>query len=233
MLNPKFIRCRNCDAIHHVTAFDKAPNYSVSADGTNETAANDWHDFMTRHTGHRLEPLEATGQSYFPDGRSSDPMAAGYIEATDGADVVLLRRVRSTIQEPLRYELVPGRLVQRESILDVQENSLRKEMKLHFSWAPAEPLSDQKIDLFVQLYRQVVSGLDARSVCGREFTMVDDHIAYGQLDAPAWSRLLENCQSCFTTDELAALRRFIDCHRDADDVLAVVIRRGMAVEQRP
>ena len=31
MLNPKFIRCRNCDAVHHVTAFDKAPSYSVSA----------------------------------------------------------------------------------------------------------------------------------------------------------------------------------------------------------
>lgn len=232
MLNPKFIRCRNCDAVHHVTAFDKAPHYSVLADGTDETATNDWHDFMTRHAGHRLEPLEATGQSYFPDGRSSDPMSAGYIETTDGKETVLLRRLRSSIHEPLRYEWVPGRLVPRESTLDVQENSLRKEMKLHFSWAPAEPLSDQKIDLFVQLYRQVVSGLDARSVYDREFTPVDDNIVYGQLDAAAWSTLLDNCRSFFTTDELAALRRFIDCHRDADDVLAVVVRRGMAVEQR-
>lgn len=232
MLNSKFIRCRNCDAVHHVTAFDKAPYYSVSAGGVNEKVANDWHDFIARHAGHRLEPLEATGQSYFPDGRSSDPMAAGYIETTDGKETVLLRRLRSSIQEPLRYEIVSGRLVRQESTLDVQENSLRKEMKLRFSWAPAEPFSDQKIDLFVQLYRRVICALDARSVCGREFTLVDDNIAYGRLDAPAWSMLLDNCRSCFTTDEVAALRRFIDCHRDADDVLAVVIRRGMAVEQR-
>ena len=232
MLNPKFIRCCNCDAVHHVTAFDKAPSYSVSAGKANETAANDWHDFMSSHAGHRLEPLEATGQSYFSDGPSSDPMATGFIEATDGKETVLLRRVRSTIQEPLRFEWVPGRLVPGESTLDVQENSLRKEMKLHFPWAPAEPLSDQKIDMFVHLYRQVVSGLDARSVYSREFTLVDDNIVYGQLDAAAWSTLLDNCRSCFTTDEVAALRRFIECHRDADDVLAVVIRRGMVVEQR-
>ena len=187
---------------------------------------------MSSHAGHRLEPLEATGQSYFSDGPSSDPMATGFIEATDGKETVLLRRVRSTIQEPLRFEWVPGRLVPGESTLDVQENSLRKEMKLHFPWAPAEPLSDQKIDVFVHLYRQVVSGLDARSVYSREFTLVDDNIVYGQLDAAAWSTLLDNCRSCFTTDEVAALRRFIECHRDADDVLAVVIRRGMVVEQR-
>ena len=142
-----------------------------------------------------------------------------------------LRRIRSSIQEPLRYESVPGRLVPRKWTLDVQENSLRKEMKLRFSWAPAEPLCDQKIGLFVQLYRQVISGLDARTVCGREFSLVDDTIAYGQLDAPAWRTLLEYCRNYFTPDEVAALRRFIDCHCDADDVLAVVVRRGMAVEQ--
>jgi hypothetical protein len=232
MLNPKFIRCRNCDAVHRVTAFDNAPNYSVSAGVTNEVVANDWHDFMARHAGHRLEPLEATGQSYFPDGRSSDPMAAGYIEATDGKGTFLLRRFRLSIQEPLRYELVPGRLAHRESTFDIQESALRKEMKLHFLWAPAEPLSDPKIDLFVQLYRQVVSGLDAGSIYGCEFIAVDDNFVYRQLDAAAWSALLENCRNCFTTDELAALRRFIDCHRGTDDVLAVVVQRGIAVEQR-
>ena len=231
MLNPKFIRCSKCDAVHHVTAFDKAPKYCMSDGQTNETVTDAWHEFMARHAGHRLERLEATGQSYFPDGRSSDPMAAGYIETTDGKATVLLRRVRSSIQEPLRYERVPGRLVPREWTLDVQENALRKEMKLHFSWAPSAPLSDQKIGLFVQLYRQVISGLDARTVCGREFSSVDDTISYGQLAAPAWGTLLENCRKCFTPDELAALRRFIDCHCDADDVLAVVVRRGMAIEQ--
>ena len=232
MLNPKFIRCRNCDAIHHVTAFDKVPNYSVSADGTNETAANDWNDFMIRHAGHRLEPFEASGQSYFPDGRSGDPMAAAYIEVTDGKEIILLRRGRSSIQEPVHFEVVPGRLVYRQSTLDIQEHTLRKEMKLHFPWAPAEPLSDEKIDLFVNLYRQVVSGLDARSVCGREFTMEEDNIAYGPLDDSARNPLLEKCRSFFSVAELKALGRFIDSHRDADDVLGVVVRRGMAVEQR-
>ncbi len=136
MVNKKFIRCRNCDAVHHVTAFDKAPAYHFSTCEPSEIPANDWGDFMTRHAGHRLDPLEATGQSFFPGGMSSDPMATGYIEASDGKETVLLRRVRASIHEPLRYEIVPGRLVHRQATLDIQANMLRKEMKLHFLWAP-------------------------------------------------------------------------------------------------
>jgi len=75
MVNKKFIRCRKCDVVHHVTAFDKAPTYLLSAWGLSETAANDWEEFMTRHAGHRLEPFEASGKSFFPDGMNSDPMA--------------------------------------------------------------------------------------------------------------------------------------------------------------
>jgi len=232
MVNNKFIRCRKCDAVHHVTAFDKAPIYILSARGPSETAANDWNDFMGRHAGHRLDSLEATGQVFFPGGVSGDPMAIGYIEATDGKETVLLRRVRARIHEPLRYEIVPGRLVHRASTLDIQESSLRKEMKLHFSWAPAQPLSDEKIDLFVKFYRQVVSTLDARAICRRDFTVTDDTISYGPLDGPARKALLETCQCCFAADELAALRRFIDSHAEADDVLAVVVQHAMAIEQR-
>ena len=65
MVNKKFIRCRNCDAVHHVTAFDKAPTYLFSALGPSESAAKDWDDFMTRHAGHRLDPLEAIDQNFF------------------------------------------------------------------------------------------------------------------------------------------------------------------------
>ena len=187
---------------------------------------------MTRHAGHRLDPLEATGQSFFPDGMSSDPMATGYIEATDGKETVLLRRVRQSIHEPMRYELVPGRLVHRGATLDIQENTLRKEMKLHFLWAPAQPLSDDKIDLFVKIYREVVSDLDAHTVCSRQLSVTDDSIVYGPLNAPARNALLEKCRSCFTNDELAALRRFIDSHGDADDVLAIVVRRAMVIDSR-
>jgi hypothetical protein len=197
----------------------------------NEIAVNDWADFTTRHAGHRLEPLEATGESFCPNGRASDPMAVAYIETTDGKETILLRRARSSIQEPMRYEVVSGRLVHRESTLDIQENTLRKEMKLHSSWAPAKPLSDEKIDLFVKIYRQVVSGLEAGTLCGSEISNIDDSIAYGTLNARGRHIVLDECQRCFTSDELVALRRFIESHGDADDVLAVVVRRSVAVEQ--
>jgi len=52
MDNGKYIRCRNCEAIHHVTAFDRSPIYQFSAGEVHETPANDWRDFMALHTGH-------------------------------------------------------------------------------------------------------------------------------------------------------------------------------------
>jgi hypothetical protein len=232
MVNPRFIRCRKCDAVHHVTAFDKVPNYFLSASETGEIAANDWDDFMTRHAGHRLDTLESTGQSFFPSGNSTDPMAIGYIEVTDGKETILLRRMRSSIKDALCFELVPGRLVHKESTLDIQENSLRKEMKLHFPWAPAKPLSDEKIELFLKLYRQVVSGLDARTVCGRAYSVTGDNILYGRLDALARSALMEQCRKSFSVDEVEALSRFIDSHDEIDDVLALVVRQSVTVEER-
>jgi len=232
MVNPRFIRCRKCGTVHHVTAFDKVPNYFLSGNEPGLTAANDWDDFMSRHAGHRLDPLEATGQSFFPAGNSADPMAIGYIEVTDGKEIVLLRQKRSSIKDPLCFELVAGRLVNKESTLDIQESSLRKEMKLHFSWAPAEPFSDEKIELFLKLYRRVINGLDARTVCGNAYSVTNDHIVYGRLDELTRSALLEHCQESFSRDEVEALSRFIDSHNEIDDVLALVVRHSVIVEER-
>ncbi|MBZ5599839.1 MAG: hypothetical protein LAN83_16120, partial [Acidobacteriia bacterium] len=50
--------------------------------------------------------LKATCDDYFPSGKAFDPMSEGYIEVSNGAETLLLRRSRSTIEEPFRYEIV-------------------------------------------------------------------------------------------------------------------------------
>ena len=145
MDNGRYIWCRNCGAIHHVTAFDRYPIYALAGGETQALPANDWRDFMARHAGHRLEAMTATGNDYLPSGSAFDPMGIAYLEVSNGAETLLLRRSRKRIDEALNYEIVNGRLVQTEMSLEVQEEAI-KEMKLHFCWSPAEPLADEKIN---------------------------------------------------------------------------------------
>jgi hypothetical protein len=152
MDNDRYIWCRNCGAIHHINAFDRSPVYTVTAGEAHETAADDWRDFMARHAGHRLEPLKSTGDRFLAKGSAFDPMNISYLQVSNGEQTLLLKRSRSSIEKPFAYEIVKGNLVESEPSLEVQEDAIRKEMKLHFSWAPAAPLSDDQIKILSRYF---------------------------------------------------------------------------------
>ena len=230
MDNGKYIRCRNCEAIHHVTAFDRSPIYQFSAGEVHETPANDWRDFMALHAGHKLEPLTVTGNHYFATGSGVDPMNAAYLEVTNGIETLLLHRTRRSIEEPGHYAVVNRRLIESGPRLEVQEHEIRKEMKLHFSWAPGKPLDDTKLDLFIALFREVVGALDPQAVSTSEYSYEDDTISYGQPDSSVIDVLMAKCSQHFLPSELELLRRFVDTHRDGCDVMALIKRRSVSVE---
>ncbi len=227
----RFIWCRNCGAIHHVSPFDREPIYQFTDGEVEERPANDWRVFMDRHAGHRLEPLVANGEDYLPGGKPFDPMSVGFFEVSSGAETLLLRRSRSTIEEAVQYEIVDGQLIQAGVSLEIQEEAIRKEMKLHFCWAPAKPLPDEKVALFMGLFRDLICGIDPQTVCASGYSDMDDNITYCRLDAALAEALLDKCSHHFPPSELASLRRFVDSHRDSDDVMALVKRRAVSLEQ--
>jgi hypothetical protein len=59
---------------------------------------------MERHAGHRLEPLKASDETFFPCGSLLDPMSVAYVEVTNGHDRYLVRRRRRSIHEPMSYD---------------------------------------------------------------------------------------------------------------------------------
>ena len=226
----KYIWCRNCGAIHHVSAFDRYPTYQVVSGEVHETAGNDWQEFMRRHAGHRLEPLTATGRDYFP-GAPADPMTAAYIETSNGRETLLLCRSRRSIEEAFRYEIVKGRLVEKGFGLEIQEKAIRKEMKLHFSWAPAAPLDDERIDLFVALFQDIISDLYPENSPAAEFSVADDNVSYSPLDPSIVDALMARCERYFLPLELKAIRRFVETQSDACGVMALIKRRAVIIEQ--
>ena len=230
MDNDRYIWCRNCATIHHVTPFDRAPRYRRRLDEFVEEAANDWREFINRHAGHRLEPMVATNNDYYPDGSSFDPMRVRFLEISNGNETLLVRRSRGSIEEPFRYSVVDGRLIESGATLGVQEAAIRREMKLHFSWAPAAPFNDEQIDRFLGLLREVARSLDPDQTPGTAYAGPDEIVAYCALDDVTVAALMAKCGRSFQWNELESLRRFVDAHRQADDVLALVKRRTITVE---
>lgn len=232
MDNDRYVWCRNCDAIHRVSSFDRVPLYGFADGEVQEAVANDWRDFMARHAGHKLEPMIATGSDYYPDGSAIDPMSVRYVEISNGNDTLLLRRSRSSIEDPYSYTVVSGRLIQSGVSLDVQEDAIRKEMKLHFSWAPSAPLRDDRIAHFVELFREVVSEIDPDRARESEYSYTDDNVSYCELDAATIDALMAKCSRYFLPIELESIRCFVEAHRQGDDVMALVKRRAVTIEQR-
>jgi hypothetical protein len=187
---------------------------------------------MMQHAGHRLEALKALGEQYFPSGFAADPMAVAFFAVTNGREEFLLRRCRRSINEPLRFEPVAGRLGEPVLALEIQERAIRKELKQRFRWATGEALNDEKIDLFIALFRDASCQLDARSAVPAEPSSTDDNVSYATLEGPVKDSLLKQCARHFSPDEVAALSRFVDTHIDGSDVMTLVLRRQVPIEER-
>src|SRR5688572_4641909 len=230
MVSDRFIWCRNCDAVHHVTSCDRAPRYVYVEDEVEEIPGDDWRAFMKQHEGHRLEPLKASGEKRFCQSSMSDPMGVAYIEVTNGRDHLLLRQWRANIADPLSFEVTRGRLVDQGLTVCIQDSEIKKEMRYHFRWY-ADALDDQKIELFVQLFRDVVTVIEPETIEVAGFCSEDDNVTFGLLPADVIELLMARCSPYFQPRELDDIRRFIDSHREPCDVLALVMRRQLKIEQ--
>ena len=158
-------------------------------------------------------------------------MSVAYFEVTNGQDRYVVRRARKSIQEPMGYELIRGRLADTGVTVEVQEREIKKEIKKHFSWAPATCPDDERIDLFVGLVKEFAKALDPQRIQISEYSYTDDSISYGTFDSTVLDALTERCAVYFLPDELASLRRFVDTHRGGSDVMTLVLRRRLTIER--
>jgi hypothetical protein len=185
---------------------------------------------MQRHAGHKLEALQALGESYTPGHAPLDPMKEGYVEVTNGHETFVIRSFRNSIEEPLSFELLQGRLKITRVSVEVQENEIRKEMKYHFPWESSERLSDEKIDLFIRLFRGMVRDLDASRIEVHGYSRTGSSVVYGSLDARIVETLMERCASYFSIAELKGIRRFCEYHMASDGVMGLLVRHDYGIE---
>jgi hypothetical protein len=228
MADEKFVWCRNCNEVHHVTAYDKAPSYGGGLSEEHPVAVDDWRAFMRRHTGHRLEALGSSEPAVW-EGGSPDPMQQRYIEVTNGREPFVVRGFRTSIHEPLRFEAVPGRLSAKGIALEVQGNEIRKELKRHFFWGIIPP-DDEKIELFIGFFQQLVSGLAPDEITTSHTPYREAATGYGALSDEVVEKLLQKCAPYFVPEELSGLKRFLAMQRDSDGVMALRVKYEYVID---
>jgi hypothetical protein len=86
------------------------------------------------------------------------------------------------------------------------DSEIKKEMKCHFKWH-ADEFEDQKIDLFLQLFRDVVTGVEPESIEVAGFSSEDDNVTFGLLPDNVVQSLIAKCAPYFQPGELDDLRR--------------------------
>ena len=227
MAEERFIWCRNCNQVHHVTVHDQAPRYPSNQKTDDGVATDDWRAFMSRHAGHPLEALHSCAPDLWQGG-GSDPVQQRYIEVTNGRDWFVVRGFRPRIDESLRFEVERGRLRTTTVAIEIQTKAIRLEMTRHFFWGSARP-DDNKIELFISLFKECVSGLRPEQVGISRYDCTDGGLAYAGLNDGFVETLMRQCEAVFSPEEFLRLRSFVDGQKSSDGVMALRVKRQYGV----
>jgi hypothetical protein len=65
-------------------------------------------DFFKGHGSHLLEEILIDPETIFSDRPSYEPSKVTHMEASNGKDRFLIRRVKQGLSRPAFYELIPG-----------------------------------------------------------------------------------------------------------------------------
>jgi hypothetical protein len=211
----QLIRCKNCDAIFMKTPFDQYPEYKFDRDRSLENfrsiEIDDYQDFLTHHQGHQLEDLEIIDDSFVSEKSYSEPVKASFFKATNGKEKFVIKKFREKIDDPLKYLLIPGDYSLKCTTIEIQSEEVSKQLKRELT----PPLSQNKIDAFLKLYRAIAEDVDIRDL---ERIPEESHYPleiYYKLDDIHLMYLLRNCRNIFKKQEYSAMEEFI--HRQKDD----------------
>lgn len=214
----QLIRCKNCDQVFMKSPFDPYPEYKSSPGFSPEhfqsIERDDFQDFLTHHQGHQLEHLKIIEDSYVSEKAYSEPIKASFFKATNGREKFVIRKFRERIDEPLRYQLILGDYSLKCVAVEIQSKSIFKQLERELT----PPLSQDRIDAFLKLYRSIAEGVDVKDLERIPEESQHPLEVYYKIDDVRLVYLLRNCRSIFKGREYPAMEEFIHRHKD-DGVL--------------
>jgi hypothetical protein len=214
----QLIRCKNCDEIFMKTLFDQFPEYEFDSgrfiENVRSIERDDFQDFLIHHHGHRLENLKIIEDSFVSEKAYSEPIKTSFFKATNGKEKFVIKKFRERIDEPLKYQLIAGDYSLKCIAIEIQSEEISKQLKRELT----PPLSQNKIDAFLKLYRVIVEDIDIKDL---ERIPEESHYPleiFYKINDLRLMYLLRNCRNIFTGQEYSAMEEFIQRHKD-DGVL--------------
>ena len=212
------IRCRDCNLIYAETPFDNTPEYSFS-ELENEYCVKESH-FEGRHEGHQTEELIILDPALYSEGPYFDPCRVTYLTATNSKKTLLIKRWRENINEPLRYDVVQGRLQVKKSIA-IQKDDLLKQLLYEIKDSSLKV----KVPEFIKIVEDEALSLDPEQALPETFESNDAQLSYYPLKEEHISMILNRCRASFTQEECERIERFIRSNCEYDGVMSLVVRK--------
>ena len=226
----KLIRCTKCNQVipnyegYAVTQAQSLPGVEWS--GADLAQAK---EFLLAHSGHPLEELSIEMDVLTSEKPAYDPMGVTFILASKADRKFLIRGTRKALDQPVSYEIIPGKLKLLNVSLKIQEFDLRRQIDAEKEFPL---LLKRKMEKFIEAFRDEIKGISAEDFVEQAEALEEgetDLFAYGSLKDSHWERILNRCGRYFKESELRLIRRFIDENRNPLDVLSVEIQRRISV----
>jgi hypothetical protein len=228
----QLIRCLNCDEIFMETPYDQSPEYEYVPTHPSEPVRSierdDFQDFLIKHRGHRLEYLEIIEDSFISEKAYSEPVKIAYFNATNGKESFVIKKFRERIDEPLKYELIPGDYSLKCLGIEIQSEGITKQLRMEFEKPPFSPT---QISAFPKLYRRIAGTGDTKNLERVSEDPSHPLEIYYKMDDVSLFYLLRNCRNLFKGKEYSSIEEFINRHKD-DGVLLLKARYKIQITEK-
>ena len=221
-----FVHCRDCDTLFRPSPYDRAREFQHTPDGYVEITRDDCMAFLVTHARHALQTLRLTGLPVAHEGPQWDPMVATYWQVTDGLETFVIRGSRTRLEEPLRYQLLPGRLVQDPVSVEIPEEEIRE--RLDQALYPGV-VPERRLGAFVEAFREIAWDVEPDQLEMLYDVSCDQTLSIARLPPWALERLMRQVRRIFDEGDAARVEPLVMA-LDEPDALHVLVRRQVRVE---
>jgi len=224
------IRCINCDEVFVKTSFGQCPEYEPNhpSEPVRAIERDDFQDFLINHRGHRLEYLEIIEDSFVSEKAYSEPAKISYLRATNKKEKFVIKKFREKIEEPIKYQLIPGDYLLECLSVEIQSKEITKQLEAEFG---GRPFTQDQISAFLKLYRRIVESIDIKNLERIPEESSHPLEIYYKMDDISLYYLLRNCRNIFKGKKYSDIEEFISRHKD-EGVLRLKARHKIQITNR-
>jgi len=227
----KLIRCIQCNKV--IPQYEFFGDFGATAvlPGV-EWASEDLDEqkeFRESHRHHTLEELFVDRETVVSDRPAFEPCKVAYVEASNGKEKFLIKRIKEGYDRPAFYEIIPGKIRVADISLEIQEEELLQQI----TWLNGSfPLPAEKVGRFIEAFRDEVKDISPENWREEvEMTSPGESslLSYGSIRESRWKKVLHRCEENFKDSEFQLISRFIQEHRQPGDILDLKVTKRVSI----